>query len=215
MSRMYSQTWMSATFISVAQPTMSKRTALALRWLDMVAELSKCSMVTLAMVMALWFGLGYKEQNITMDWGQRMVTCMSRVRIGTQPKRCRMETYMVVLVVAARTMSRSTFPKSMRVLATNFSLVWMKLHAWQVTTIRGLEPRWMWPVALRMEWPFSLSWDVVGRGFGTFPMEIWAGLELAICDFKCSCWRLQCMRHWRRIPVSRLMVMIHFMHHLN
>ena len=61
MSRMYSQTWMSATFISVAQPTMSKRTALALRLLDMVAELSKCSMVTLAMVMALWFGLGYKR----------------------------------------------------------------------------------------------------------------------------------------------------------
>ena len=47
-----------------------------------------------------------------------MVTCMSRVKTGAQPKRCRMETYMVVLVVAARTMSRSTFPKSMRVLAT-------------------------------------------------------------------------------------------------
>ena len=58
MSRMYSQTWMSATFTSVAQPTMSKRTALALRLLNMAAELSKCSMVTFAMVVALWFGLG-------------------------------------------------------------------------------------------------------------------------------------------------------------
>ena len=34
MSRMYSQTWMSATFTSVAQPTVSKRTALALRLLN-------------------------------------------------------------------------------------------------------------------------------------------------------------------------------------
>ena len=34
MSRMYSQTWMSATFTSVAQPTVSKRTALAPRLLN-------------------------------------------------------------------------------------------------------------------------------------------------------------------------------------
>ena len=34
MSRMYSQTWMSATFTSAAQPTVSKRTALALRLLN-------------------------------------------------------------------------------------------------------------------------------------------------------------------------------------